>query len=191
MVDVVVQSLLLPKDMADLRSMRQHKVFLGLKRDLAKVSLFLSSFLSLSLSLSLSLLNCTSLPFQAIQATFKAEEMVNYSHRKLKEEEGRQIAALNAFHMAEKSNQELKSKLIEEERERKSAATALDSAKRKIKGQHVLLHNVEDQLATSKKHTIALKFFFGGGRKKPRIKQRRPGKRQRKLGRRPSSKGMT
>ena len=171
--------------MADLRSMRQHKVFLGLKRDLAMVSLFLSSFLSLSL------LNCTSLPFQAIQATFKAEEMVNYSHRKLKEEEGRQIAALNAFHMAEKSNQELKSKLIEEERERKSAATALDSAKRKIKGQHVLLHNVEDQLATSKKHTIALKFFFGGGRKKPRIKQRRPGKRQRKLRRRPSSKGMT
>ena len=32
------QSMLLPKDMIDLRSMRQHKVFLGLKRDLAMVS---------------------------------------------------------------------------------------------------------------------------------------------------------
>ena len=39
--DAVEQSLLLPKDMADLRSMRQYEVFLGLKRDLAMVSLFL------------------------------------------------------------------------------------------------------------------------------------------------------
>ena len=31
------QSLLLPKDMTDLRSLRQHEVFLGLKRDLAMV----------------------------------------------------------------------------------------------------------------------------------------------------------
>ena len=42
MADTVEQSLLLPKDMADLRSMRQHKVFLGLKKDLAMVSKFLS-----------------------------------------------------------------------------------------------------------------------------------------------------
>ena len=32
------QSLLLPNDMVDLRSMRKHEVFLGLKRDLAMVS---------------------------------------------------------------------------------------------------------------------------------------------------------
>ena len=43
--NAVDQSLLLPKDMIDLRSMRQHKVFLGLKRDLTMVSLF-SSLLS-------------------------------------------------------------------------------------------------------------------------------------------------
>ena len=36
----VEQSLLLPKDMANLRSMRQYEVFLGLKRDLAMVNLF-------------------------------------------------------------------------------------------------------------------------------------------------------
>ena len=39
--DAVEQSLLLPKDMADLRSMRQYEVSLRLKRDLAMVSLFL------------------------------------------------------------------------------------------------------------------------------------------------------
>ena len=36
--NAVEQSLLLPKDMADLRSMRQYEVFLKLKRDLAMVS---------------------------------------------------------------------------------------------------------------------------------------------------------
>ena len=35
--DAVEQSLLLPKDMANLKSMRQYEVFLGLKRDLAMV----------------------------------------------------------------------------------------------------------------------------------------------------------
>ena len=48
--------------------------------------------------------------------------------------EGRQITAIDAFHMAEKSIQELKSKLIKEERERKSAATALDSVERQAEG---------------------------------------------------------
>ena len=86
---------MLPKDMADLRSMRQYEVFLSLKRDLAMVSL---SFFFLIF------FNCTSLPFQAIQAIFRAEEMVNISHQKMKEEEGRQIMAVDAFHVAKKSN---------------------------------------------------------------------------------------
>ena len=38
-VDAVEQALLLPKDMADLRSLRKHEVFLSLKRDLTLVSL--------------------------------------------------------------------------------------------------------------------------------------------------------
>ena len=65
--------------------------------------------------------------------------------------------AVNAFHVVEKSIQELKSKLIEEERERKSATAALDNAERQVEGQHVLLHNVKDQLAASKEQIIALK----------------------------------
>ena len=37
--DVVEQSLLLPEDMVDLRTLKKHEVFLSLKKDLAMVSL--------------------------------------------------------------------------------------------------------------------------------------------------------
>ena len=42
--NAVEQSLLLPTDMADLRSMRKHKVFLNLKRDVTMVSPLVSFF---------------------------------------------------------------------------------------------------------------------------------------------------
>ena len=96
--------------------MRQYEVFLDLKNDLAMVSLFSSL-----LSFFLFFFNSTSLPFQAIQATFRAEEIVNSSHRKMKKEEGKRIAAVDVFHMAEKSNQELKSKLTKVEKGKRSA----------------------------------------------------------------------
>ena len=41
---------------------------------------------------------------------------------------------MDAFHVAEKSNQDLKAKLIEAERERKSAAATLDNVERQVKG---------------------------------------------------------
>ena len=44
MANVMEQALLLPEDMADLRSMRRHKVFLSLKRNLAMVSPSISLF---------------------------------------------------------------------------------------------------------------------------------------------------
>ena len=68
----------------------------------------------------------------------------------MKEKEGRRIVAMEAFHVAKKSNQELK-------RDIKSVEVALDSAKRQAKGQQVLLYQAEDQLATSKEQTITLK----------------------------------
>ena len=88
---------------------------------------------------------------------FRAKEMVNSSHRKMKEEEGRRIVAVDAFHVAEKSNQELKSKLTEVERGKRSVEAALDSAKRQAEGQKVLIRQVKDQLATSKEQINALK----------------------------------
>ena len=59
--------------------------------------------------------------------------------------------------MAEKSNQELKSKLQEEEKERKSATAALNTVEKQIEGQRILLRNVEDQLTASKEQIVALK----------------------------------
>ena len=76
--------------------------------------------------------------------------MVNYSHRKMKEEEGRRIAVVDAFQVAEKSDKDLKAKLAEEEKERKFAMAALSSAEKQAESQWLRLHNVEDQLATSK-----------------------------------------
>ena len=143
--NTVEQTLLLPKDMANLRSMRKHEVFLGLKRDLAMVSFLLPFFF------------LTSSPSQAIQAAFRAKEMVSSFHRMYKEDEGRRIAVVEAFQVVEKSNQDLKAKLIEAERERKSAAATLDNVKRQAEGQRVLLHNAEDQLAASKEQIVALK----------------------------------
>ena len=59
--------------------------------------------------------------------------------------------------MAERSIQELKSKFLEEERERKSAAAALNSAKRQAEGQRVLLRDAEDQLTVSKPRLLPLR----------------------------------
>ena len=59
--------------------------------------------------------------------------------------------------MAERSIQELKSKFLEEERERKSAAAALNSAKRQAEGQRVLLRDAEDQLTVSKARLLPLR----------------------------------
>ena len=75
----------------------------------------------------------------------------------MKEEEGRRNAVVEAFDAAEKSIQELKSRLFEEERERKSAAATLDSANRQVEGQRVLIRNAEDQLAASKAQIVTLK----------------------------------
>ena len=56
--------------------------------------------------------------------------MTNYCHRQMKEEESRCNAAVKAFQVAEKSLKEMKKKLLEEEKERKYAVAALESAEK-------------------------------------------------------------
>ena len=75
----------------------------------------------------------------------------------MKEEEGRRIASVEAFHVAKKSNQELKNKLTKAERDKRNVETALDSAERQAEGQRVLIRQAEDQLASSKEQIITLK----------------------------------
>ena len=68
----------------------------------------------------------------------------------MKEEKGRRNAAREAFQVVEKSLKEMKKNLLEEEKERKSAATALESAEKQVKTQRLQLRDVEDQLAATK-----------------------------------------
>ena len=68
----------------------------------------------------------------------------------MKEEEGRCNAAVDAFHVAEKSIQELKKKLQKEEKKRKYAAAALENVEKQAESQRLLLRTAEDNLASSK-----------------------------------------
>ena len=75
----------------------------------------------------------------------------------MKEEEGRRNATMKAFNVAEKRINEMKNKMAEVKRDKKSVETALDNAERQAEGQRVLLCQAEDQLATSKGQIITLK----------------------------------
>ena len=88
------------------------------------------------------------------------EEITDYCHRQTKEEEERCNAVIEAFIVAKRSIQELKKKLLEEERERKSVAATLYSAKKQARGQRILFCNAEDQLAASKTQITTLKKKF-------------------------------
>ena len=148
MADTVKQALLLPEDMAELRDMKRHGVFLSLKRYLAMVRPR-PFFLTYSLHFPL-LIFFSPFPWQTVQASFRAEEIANSCHRQMKEEEGRRNAAVDAFHVAEKSIQELKKKPQEEEKERKYTAVALENVEKQVGSQRLLLHTAEDNLASSR-----------------------------------------
>ncbi|XP_075634193.1 uncharacterized protein LOC142606742 [Castanea sativa] len=115
--------------MADFRTMKKHKMFLTLKRDLA----------------------------MAVQAVHMAKELVNNSHRQIKEEEGRRIAAVDSFALGEKRIHELNTKLTEADRERKSAKAALQGAERQVENQCKQLRQTEDELVVAKEHIGVLK----------------------------------
>ena len=75
----------------------------------------------------------------------------------MKKEEGRRNVVMEAFSMAEKSNQELKKKLQEEEKERKYAVATLGNVEKQVENQRLLLRTVEDNLATFRTQIVELK----------------------------------
>ena len=117
----------------------------------------MSTFLLSNLFSSLSPSNSCFFLWQAVQASFWAEEIANSCHRQMKEEEGRRNVAVEAFSVAGKSNQELKKKLLEVEKERKYAVAALESTEKQAESQRLLLRTTEDNLATSKTQIASLK----------------------------------
>ena len=67
----------------------------------------------------------------------------------MKEDEGRRIAVVKAFEIAEKKSQDLNAKLLDAEWDKKSTEAALDVVERQAETQCKLLHQAKDDLATA------------------------------------------
>ena len=91
--------------------------------------------------------------FQAVQTTFKLEEITNSFYQQLDDERKRRVAAVQTLNIADQSNVELRKKLANEEHACKSADSALESAQRQAEDQRKRLRKANDQLATSRDQT--------------------------------------
>ena len=68
----------------------------------------------------------------------------------MKEEDGGCTAVVKAFELAEKKSQELTAKLIEIDRDKKSAEATLDMAERQAKAQRKQLRQAKDDLSAAR-----------------------------------------
>lgn len=75
--------------------------------------------------------------------------MIN-THRQMKDDEARRIAAVDAFKVVKKSIQDLNTKLTEADQGRKSAEAALGVVERQVETQRKQLRQVKAELATTK-----------------------------------------
>ena len=111
------ETLLLPKDMVELRGFRRSEVFLHTKRFLGVVCTYFSTAFFFNIRHNthppppLLFYFC----FKAIQSTFRLEEMSNSLSQQLDEERKRKATAVQTLTIAENSNTDLKKKLITEE----------------------------------------------------------------------------
>ena len=92
------EALLLPNDMIELQSIKKHEVLLILKRYLGMVCSHPPSFFFTSLLLFVRLLT---LFFQAVQATFRVEEITNSCYRQLDDERTRRVAVVESFNIVD------------------------------------------------------------------------------------------
>ena len=76
--------------------------------------------------------------------------MANSCSSQLEDERNKQVAAVEAFKIANQSTQDLRNKLEEEEKARRSADSTLESAQRQTKDQRILCRKAKDQLAAAK-----------------------------------------
>ena len=102
--NAVEQALLLPRDMANLRSMKKQEVFLSFKRNLALVSL---SIVFLLFKVAIAFSNHHTLSLKGCSSCIQGRGIGEQFHRQMKDEEGRRIATVEAFSVAKKRIQEL------------------------------------------------------------------------------------
>ena len=94
---------------------------------------------------------------QAVQSTFRMEEIYHSVAQQLDEERRRRISAMQTLTIAEKSNADLKEKLKTKEQQRKSAEAALKGAETQAESQRKLANDIKGQLVMTKEQMVALR----------------------------------
>ena len=94
--------------------------------------------------------------FQAVQATFRIKEITNSCYQYLDNERTKRMAAVESFNITDQSNKDLRNELIEEERARKNAESALEGPQKQAKDQRQLPRDTKEQLASSNEQIVTL-----------------------------------
>ena len=95
--------------------------------------------------------------FQAVQATFRLEEITNNYYQQLEDEKKRRTTAVQTLTITENNNAKLKEKLTSEKHARRSANLALEGIQRQAKDQRNHLRKTTDQLTAAREEMATLK----------------------------------
>ena len=87
---------------------------------------------------------------QAVQSTFRMEEIYHSVAQQLDDKRKRRVSAVQTLTIAENSNADLREKLKAKEQQRKSAEAALKGAETQAESQRNLANDVKGQLVTAK-----------------------------------------
>ena len=104
---VLEETLLLPKDTVELRGLRRNEVFLQTKRFLGMVRIYLFTVFSFFL-FDITLILFFLFFLNAVQSTFRMEEMYHSISQQLDDERKRRSVAVQTLTIAENSNTDLK-----------------------------------------------------------------------------------
>ena len=94
---------------------------------------------------------------QAVQSTFRMEEIYHSVTQQLDDERKRRVSAMQTLTIAENSNADLREKQKVEEQQRKSAKAALKGAETQVESQRKLANDIKGQLVTTKEQIAALR----------------------------------
>ena len=112
---VLEETLLLPKEMVELRGLRRNEIFFQTKRFLGMARIYLFTVFSFFLfDITLILFSFFFIK-KSVQSTFRMEEMYHSVSQQLDDERKRRSAAVQTLTIAENSNTDLKQKLKAEE----------------------------------------------------------------------------
>ena len=97
------------------------------------------------------------LPFQAIQNTFRLEEISNNYYQQLEDERKKRIAAIQTLTLSKHNLAKAKKKLTAEEQARRSTNSALEGAERQAEDQRRRLREANEELNAAREQMAALK----------------------------------